>query len=121
MLTGCSNKLIGDLSVNGEKLDVTSCRNAAAYGFSGLVLETSNQMKLIIAYTDTGKTHVVLLPHFGTPGRKKGVPLGSCALLEMREQHSTINNIRNVEGTVGFECTTDGYTVKGGLAFENCH
>jgi hypothetical protein len=71
VLVGCTNKLGGELSVDGEKL--------------------------------------------------VGKDLGACGSLEIEDQNSTVNDVKNVEGKATLDCAADGVAVKGSVTFENCH
>jgi hypothetical protein len=113
----CSNKLGGEVEVNGEKQTLSSCRNGVVYGFRGVEVSMRSGMRLRIAMTQTGEARLVYMP----AGSETGTDVGLCGVLSISDQNSTINSVRNVEGKVTLDCATDGFTVKGELSFENCH
>jgi hypothetical protein len=114
---GCSNKLSGDLAVDGNKVGLSSCRNGTVYNFRGVELTLSDGTKLRVAVTPTNEAEVYLIP----AGGGKGSELGRCGTIQIEDQNSTINDVRNVEGKVTLDCTGDGATLKGSVSFENCH
>lgn len=112
----CSNKLGGDLKVNGKPFAAESCRNGAAFSFSGI--EASGKAgRLRVLQLPTGEAQVVLF----APGQQVGADLGKCGTIQISDQNSTINNIKNVEGKATLKCAADGVSVEGTLTFENCH
>lgn len=113
----CSNKLGGDLTVNGEPFQPSSCRSGAVYGFSGVEVTGKSGWKLRLVQTPSGQGNVIA---FG-PGAATGAELGPCGTLTVDTQNSTINDVKNVQGKADLACTTDGLTLKGKLTFENCH
>jgi hypothetical protein len=116
-VAGCSNKLGGDVTVDGQKLEVSSCRSGAVYGFRGVEVTGKSGLRLRVASTQTGEANVVVMQ----PGAAVGTDLGPCGSFEISDQHSTINDVKNVAGKAKLDCVADGVTVKGSLTFENCH
>ena len=51
VVAACSNKLGGDLTINGEKATLSSCRSGAVYGFRGVELSIKGGTKLRVAAT----------------------------------------------------------------------
>ena len=117
MAAGCSNKLGGDVTVNGEKASLSSCRNGVVYGFRGVEVTLSSGMRLRIATTQTGASDLVVMP----AGASTGTRIGACGSFSVSDQNSTINDVKNVEGKAQLDCASDGFTIKGSLTFENCH
>lgn len=113
----CSNKLGGDLKLNGEPFAPTGCRNGAVYGFSGVEVTGKSGWKLRLVQTPTGEGRVIA---FG-PGASTGAELGACGSLKVNTQNSTINEVKNVEGHAELACTVDGLSLSGKITFENCH
>jgi len=114
---GCSNQLSGDLEINGERVELTSCRNGIAYGFRGVELTAGTGTRVRIAVTATGEADVVVAPG----GSDKGTRLGLCGAFTVADQRSEINGVKNVEGKATLDCKAAGFTVKGGASFSNCH
>jgi hypothetical protein len=114
---GCSAKLSSDMSVNGEKATLTECRNGSVYGYRGVELTADNGTQLRIAATMTGEAEVAVV----TKGSDKGVRLGTCGTLQITDQNSTINSVKNVEGAATLNCNSAGFALKGNASFSNCH
>jgi hypothetical protein len=118
LVVSCSNKLSGSVEINGEKLQVESCRNGVVHGFRGVELTGTSGVRLRIAATPSGEAEVFVIDAGATVGKQ--VP-GKCGALQISDQNSTINDVKNVEGKATLDCTADGFTVKGEISFENCH
>jgi len=114
----CSNKLGGSIEINGEKVTFGACRSGAVYGFRGVELTGSNGMRLRLGVLPTGAAGVIVMPKGADVGKELDVPCGS---LVLSDQHSTINDVKNVEGKAVLDCEADGFKVKGEITFENCH
>lgn len=117
LAAACSNKLGGEVEVNGEKQTASSCRNGVIYGFRGVEISMRSGMRLRIAATQTGEARLVYM----ASGSTTGTDVGTCGTLAISDQNSTINDVKNVEGKATLDCATDGFTIKGELSFENCH
>jgi hypothetical protein len=113
----CSNKLSGSLEVDGKKFELDSCRSGQVYGFSGVELRSKTGDKLRLVQTPTGEGAVVYLPS----GASTGSEMGRCGPFTVRQQNSSINDVKNVEGTATLDCSASGHTIKGEVAFGNCH
>jgi hypothetical protein len=114
---GCSAKLTSDLSINGEKQEIASCRSGAVYGFRGVELTAKSGTKVRVASTITGEAGVVVMQK----GSLVGSDLGTCGTFQISDQSSTINDVKNVKGKAVLDCAADGLAVKGTVSFENCH
>jgi hypothetical protein len=114
----CSNKLSGSVEVNGEKLSFSSCRNGAVHGYRGVELTASNGTRLRIGVLPTGAAGVIIMPKGQTVGTELGTACGS---LNISDQNSTVNDVKNVEGKAVLDCEGNGFKVKGEVSFENCH
>jgi hypothetical protein len=117
MWAGCSAKLAGDVSINGQATSLTECRNGSVYGYRGVELTADNGTRLRMAATVTGEVEVAVL----AKGSDKGVRLGTCGTLQIADQNSTINGVKNVEGAATLNCNGAGFTLKGNASFSNCH
>lgn len=113
----CSNKLGGDLKLNGEAFGASGCRNGAIYGFGGVEVTGAGGRRLRIIQTPTGEANAVLFQ----PNAAVGTDLGVCGVIAVSNQNSTINDVKNVKGKATLQCATDGLTLAGTLTFENCH
>ena len=113
----CSNKLGGDLQLNGQPFGASSCRNGARYGFAGVEVSGKDGWKLRFVQTPTGSANVVVFK----PGIATGVELGECGTIRVEMQNSTVNDVKNVQGSAEVSCASDGLTVAGKLTFGNCH
>ncbi len=117
LLGACSNKLSGEVTVNGEKQTLSSCRSGRAYGYTGVSLVTSAGVRIAIASSQSGAGDVYVFPK----DSKQGVYLGACGPFSVSDQNSTINDVKNVEGKAELDCQTDGFSLKGKVSFSNCH
>lgn len=118
LLVACfSAKVGGDVTVNGEALRFDACRNGVLYGYRGVEVTAKNGLRLRIATTQTGAADLVVMP----PGAATGTDLGPCGVIDVSDQHSSVNNVTNVEGHADLDCASDGFTIHGRVTFENCH
>jgi hypothetical protein len=117
LAAGCSSKVSGEIEVNGKKVGVSSCRNGVVYGYRGVEVTTKDGDRLRVAMTQTGEAWLVFMPK----GSSTGSEIGACGTLEVSDQNSTINDVKNVEGKMELDCASDGLSVKGTVKFENCH
>lgn len=113
----CSNKLSGSLEVDGKTFELDSCRSGQVFGFSGVELRSKAGQKLRLVQTPTGEGAVMLF----TSGTSVGTELGKCGPFTLSQQNSTINNVKNVEGSATLDCSANGHSVKGAVSFSNCH
>jgi len=113
----CSNKLGGDLKVNGEPFAPNACRSGQVFGFGGVEVTGAGGRRLRVLQTPTGEAQVVLF----APGTAVGSDLGVCGTISISDQNSTINDVKNIQGKAQLSCAADGITIEGSLAFENCH
>ena len=109
----CTNKLEGQATIDGKAFVPDSCHSGQRWNFSGVQIEAVDGRKLRAAETVTGAGDVIVFPADGA----RGADLGDCADLRVERQHSTINNITNVEGQVALHCPN----ATGTITFENCH
>jgi hypothetical protein len=114
---GCSAKLSGNLTVDGEAFKPTACRSGEALGFSGIELSDAGGRRLRLAAGADGRPTAVLF----ASSQNTGDVIGVCGSLEMKAQSSRINGIMNVMGTAQLACAGDGHEIGGNLTFENCH
>ena len=113
----CSNKLGGDLKLDGQPFVAKSCRSGKVYGFAGVEVTGASGHRLRVIHTPTGEAQVVVF----APGNAVGKDLGTCGTITVSEQNSTINDVKNVEGKASLSCQADGLALAGTLTFENCH
>jgi hypothetical protein len=109
----CSNKLDGQATIDGAAFVPDSCHSGQRWNFVGVQIEAKGGRKLRAAETVTGAGDVIVFP----ANADRGVELGACADFSVERQHSTINDITNVEGQVVLHCPN----ATGTIAFENCH
>lgn len=127
---GISNEITGSVTSKGGELgDFTlspsSCQSGEHYGFHGADFfkegDKRSQLRFILDAVKGPVLNVTL------PGTTKALVFttGECPSLagDVQRQNSTVNNIRNVQGSVKFECKHTGGKglVKGELTFKNCH
>jgi hypothetical protein len=115
---GCSNKLSGSVTVNGEPFAIESCRNGVIHGFRGVELVDKTGMRLRVAALPSGEARVFVIPAGANVGKELA---GACGELVIEDQNSTINDVKNVKGTATLACALDGFEIKGKVTFENCH
>lgn len=114
---GCSNELSGQLEVDGTPFVLDSCRSGQVRGFVGVELVATDGRRLAVVQTPTGSADVAVLPAGGDTGTR--VP--DCGAFTVADQHSTINDVKNVEGHAKLSCSANGHTVTGNVTFANCH
>lgn len=114
---GCKAKLGGDLTVDGKPFTLDSCRSGQAFGFSGVDLLDPDGKKLRLVVNPNGTGAAIVFP----PGATVGEEVGPCGPLTVTAQNSTINSIKNVEGSATLDCTRGAHAIKGSVTFENCH
>ncbi len=113
----CSNKLAGDLTLNGEPFAASSCRNGAIYGFAGVEVRGKDGWRIRFVHQPTGEAAAIVF----RPDSDTGASLGTCGVMKLSVQNSTVNNVKNVEGSVDAACAADGMAIAGRLTFGNCH
>src|SRR5687768_8313907 len=83
-----SNKLGGDLKVDGKAFSPKSCRNGQVFGFAGVEVTGADGRRMRVIHTPTGEAQVVLF----AAGSPTGVDLGKCGTVSVSDQNSTVNN-----------------------------
>ena len=112
LAAGCSAKLEGELTVDGQSFKPAACRSGAVYGFAGVELSDSGGRKVrLIAQPDMSADAVLQLAEGGAAS------MHGCVKMTVERQSSTINGVRNVEGQATVECDR----IKGAVKFANCH
>ncbi|WP_428268730.1 hypothetical protein [Haliangium sp.] len=114
---GCTNELEGSLTVDGEPFELSSCRSGEIYGFVGVEFVSAADARLRLGMSPTGESIAFYLP----AGSQTGDEIGKCGGLTVNQQNSTINDVRNVEGSANLDCSGAGHTVQGTVRFKNCH
>jgi len=113
LLVACSNKLSGELTVDGTPFTLSSCRSGKVYNVVGVELVAEDGRKLRLGVRPDGQAEAFVL----AAGAPTGDSLGPCGALTVSDQNSTVNGVRNVQGSATLDCSR----VKGKLTFENCH
>lgn len=116
-LVACTNKLSGELDIDGATFVPESCRSGQAFGFSGVELTAKDGRRVRLAQSAAGDGMAI----FFAAGETKGKELGKCGAFQVEKQSSKINDIYNVKGTASLECEAEGVKIKGAVTFENCH
>lgn len=116
LAASCSNKIEGDVTIDGAPFSIEGCESGERNGFAGVDLDGSDGRRLRVVQTPSGAPTVFLFT-----GEAVGTELGSCGSLTLVYQNSTINNIRNVKGHARLDCASGEHQVKGSVTFENCH
>ena len=109
----CSNKLEGQATIDGTAFVPDSCHSGQRWNFVGVQIEAKDGRKLRAAQTVSGDGVIFVFP----AGSDRGAELDGCAEVSVERQHSTINNVTNVEGQVTLRCPS----ATGSITFENCH
>lgn len=117
LAAACTNKLTGEVAVDGKPLAIKFCRSGAAGGFFGVDFVDVNGSKLRLVALPTGQASALLFPG----GAATAIELGACGVISIAQQNSSVNDIRNVMGKVTLACERAGHAVNGTLTFENCH
>jgi len=123
LVTACAAGFLGiapvvattDLMVDGKPFRPTQCRNGAALHFMGV--EVSDEAGRAMRFDTTNDGRVVIYKAHGTPD----VTFYFCGQINIVDQDSTINSVKNVEGRAILKCENQGHTVNGTVTFENCH
>ncbi|MCA9520580.1 MAG: hypothetical protein KC609_06390 [Myxococcales bacterium] len=115
-VAGCTNKISGNVTVDGKALSFKSCRSGQVYGFAGVELKAASGERLRLVMTPSGHSVAVYFNASSTTG----VTIGRCGPFELRRQNSTVNKVTNVAGKATLDCKTS-VAIKGEVSFENCH
>jgi hypothetical protein len=128
-LAACSSKVTGSVSSTGGSLGTfsktpTSCESGQRWSFFGAVFFVDGDSQSVL---DLVKDPVSgWFVKVGYPGVDKMAVFGAhdCSVLDVdvHKTNTTINDVRAVEGSAKFDCTSgsDG-RVTGQLEFEKCH
>ena len=117
LAVACSSKTSGVLMIDGEKFSIDKCRSGQAFGFAGIQFNGDDGRRLRVFSVPDGTAEAALFPK----GSDTGDRLGPCGTLVVKQQNSTINNVKNVKGRAKLSCNAAGHEVAGELTFENCH
>jgi len=71
---GCGNELEGDITVNGEKFEIESCRNGSPNGFRGVEVTAKSGLRLRLGARRSGEARLIVMPK----GEDTGKDVGSC-------------------------------------------
>lgn len=113
-LLGCKNELTAELTVDGESFVPTSCQSGEHQNFMGVSLIDDSGDTLRLVQSPSNEPQAIWMS-------TETVDFGTCGRLHVAKQSSEINNITNVEGTATLDCTAGEHTIKGTVAFKNCH
>lgn len=113
---GCTNKIEGNVTVDGKALSWKSCRSGRVYGFAGVELVAQSGERLRLVMTPTGHNVAVYFKASTTTG----ITLGQCGPFELQNQSSSVNKVTNVQGKATLDCK-GSVALKGVVTFENCH
>ena len=117
VLAACTNKLSGNLQLDGQPFAVKSCRSGQAFGFNGVEISDAGGRRIRMFTNPDGSTNAALFE----PGALMGANLGPCGALSAQAQSSRINSIVNLKGSAQLSCELNGHKLAGNLEFENCH
>jgi hypothetical protein len=115
--SGCKAKLSADLKVDGAAFEPASCRSGQVYAFRGVELTAKDGRRLRLVMRPDGQSEALLF----SASSPTGVNLGACGAFVVNDQNSTINDIKNVEGSATLSCSGEGHSIEGSATFENCH
>lgn len=116
---GCSAQVASNLTVNGAHFDALDCSSGVPMGYSGVELEGADGTRLrLVSENGSGKAIV----HVFAPGAIAATAtLNDCGTLEITQQNSEINGVKNVKGAATLSCSDGTHTIAGDATFENCH
>jgi len=114
---GCSAKLSSDITVGGEKFEPTECNNGVSFGFMGVQLKDKAGRRIRLAPNADGTVAVMLFDK----GQDVGNTVPSCGTMQLQQQNSEINGVKNVKGKATLACGEGPGEIKGSISFENCH
>lgn len=117
VLGACTAKMSSDITVGGEKFEPTECRSGQAFGFTGVQLTDKTGRRIRLAPNVDGTVSIL----FFDKGQDVGHQVPSCGTMQISQQNSEINGIKNVQGKATLGCTDGDTEIKGSISFENCH
>lgn len=113
----CAGVIEGNLTLDGQPFNASTCRSGTPSGFTGVdLIDDATGDKLRVAQQLDGTANVLYFPG----GAGTGTDLGTCGTVLVTTQNSTINDVVNVMGDANLSCS-GAYTVAGQMHFENCH
>jgi hypothetical protein len=117
LLPKCTNKLEGQLTVDGKPFVPEHCWSEQRVSRVGVAIESADGRRIVADRLEHGGA-MVAVGHRDVAGTHE---LGACADLAIDKTHTEINGVDNVEGRVTFTCRGDARSVLGTITFENCH
>jgi hypothetical protein len=86
--------------------------------FSGVDFTDGSGRRLRFVALENGSLRTFLFE----PGAKTGSLIGQgCGTINVAEQNSTVNDVKNVQGTLSADCTGSGHHITATMNFKNCH
>ncbi len=119
-LLACRAKLSGSINVDGTTFKPSACRSGQANmpKFSGVDFTDGSGRRLRFVALENGSLRTFLFE----PGAKTGSLIGQgCGTINVAEQNSTVNDVKNVQGTLSADCTGSGHHITATMNFKNCH
>ena len=119
-LLACKSKQSGTLTVNGAAFQISECRSGAANSppFAGVDFLDETGRRVRFLRNEAGMVRIFVF----APGQMTGDLVGEgCGTINVTEQNSEVNGVKNVQGSVSANCTGGGHSVAAGMNFENCH
>lgn len=116
----CEPSVKGTITVNSKAFEVATCHSGQANvpAFDGIDFLDSQGRRVRFVRRAEGTTRAYLFE----PGQKSGTLIGDgCAMLKLAPEHSAINSVRNLQGTVVGQCSRDGQSLSVQLTFQDCH
>ncbi len=119
-LLACRAKLSGSINIDSAGFTVDSCRSGQANmpKFSGVDFMDSAGRRVRFVALPSGSVRTFIFD----PGAKRGTLIGeNCGSMNVTEQNSEVNDVKNVQGTLTADCTGSGHHVVATMNFKNCH
>ena len=116
LVAGCAAHR-STLRVDGTAFEPVICQSGQTRGFVGVELVDEQQRRLRLAQGVDGGLQAVYLP----PGAAIGQHLGDCGSLALNATVTSVNGVKNVDGSAELRCESGPNTVTGHVTFEGCH
>lgn len=119
-LLACKSKHTGTLSVDGAAFEISECRSGQANDppFTGVDFLDASGRRVRFLQNDVGQVRTFLFQ----PGQLMGEMVGEgCGTVNVAEQNSEVNGVKNVQGSVSANCSGGGHAIVASVNFESCH
>ncbi len=119
-LLACKSKQTGTITLNGAAFEINECRSGKANAppFEGVDFLDSGGRRVRFLRNELGQVRTFVF----AAGQLTGDLVGEgCGSVNVTEQSSEVNGVKNVQGNVSANCSGGGHAVVAAVNFENCH